>query len=70
MSQRLLSIAVAVVIVLAASSVHAQTPAPPPEYGAPISLEHRPQEVWTKLENGVRFWLAPWDPPADFASKP
>jgi uncharacterized protein GlcG (DUF336 family) len=37
MPQRVLAIAVAAVIALAAAAAHAQ--APPPEYGAPITLE-------------------------------
>ena len=34
------------------------------------SLEQRPKQEWKDLGNGVKFWQAPWDPPADFASKP
>ena len=34
------------------------------------SLEARPKPEWKDVGNGVRFWQAPWDPPADFASKP
>jgi len=34
------------------------------------SLEQRPKDEWKDVGNGVRFWQAPWDPPADFASRP
>jgi NAD(P)-dependent dehydrogenase (short-subunit alcohol dehydrogenase family) len=43
---------------------------PPPGTTFGKSLEQRPKQEWKDLGNGVRFWQAPWDPPADFASKP
>jgi NAD(P)-dependent dehydrogenase (short-subunit alcohol dehydrogenase family) len=43
-------------------------PAPGTTFGK--SLEQRPKGEWKDAGNGVRFWQGPWDPPADFASKP
>ena len=43
---------------------------PPPGTTFGKSLEARPKPEWKDVGNGVRFWQAPWDPPADFASKP
>src|SRR5712691_1927825 len=43
---------------------------PPPGTTFGKSLEQRPKQEWKDVGNGVRFWQAPWDPPAEFASKP
>jgi len=43
---------------------------PPPGTTFGKSLEQRPKPEWKDLGTGVRFWQAPWDPPAEFASKP
>jgi NAD(P)-dependent dehydrogenase (short-subunit alcohol dehydrogenase family) len=43
---------------------------PPPGTTFGKSLEGRPKGEWKDVGSGVKFWQAPWDPPADFASKP
>jgi NAD(P)-dependent dehydrogenase (short-subunit alcohol dehydrogenase family) len=43
---------------------------PPPGTTFGKSLEQRPKQEWRDVGDGVRFWQAPWDPPADFASRP
>jgi NAD(P)-dependent dehydrogenase (short-subunit alcohol dehydrogenase family) len=43
---------------------------PPPGTTFGKSLEQRPKQEWKDVGDGVRFWQAPWDPPAEFASKP
>ena len=43
---------------------------PPPGTTFGKSLEQRPKQEWRDVGDGVRFWQAPWDPPADFSSKP
>ena len=43
---------------------------PPPGTTFGKSLDQRPKSEWKDMGKGVRFWQAPWDPPAEFASKP
>src|SRR5712692_8406550 len=40
---------------------------PPPGTTFGKSLEQRPKQEWKDVGNGVRFWQAPWDPPAEFS---
>jgi hypothetical protein len=37
---------------------------PPPGTTFGKSLEHRPKSECKDVGNGVKFWQAPWDPPA------
>jgi NAD(P)-dependent dehydrogenase (short-subunit alcohol dehydrogenase family) len=43
---------------------------PPPGTTFGKSLPQRPKSEWKDVGNGVRFWQAPWDPPAEFSSRP
>jgi hypothetical protein len=43
---------------------------PPPGTTFGKTLGERPRGEWKNVGDGVRFWRAPWDPPAEIASRP